>query len=118
MSRDLGFTSAGDLAIVDGDLVIDTETTVIISNARIRLLTILAEWFFDYTVGVDWIDGMFSTSTSYDQKVAISKSAILEDPEILSISDFEFAMDPVNHSAEISFTATTIYSPIQVEVFV
>jgi len=119
MSRDLGINqTTGDLKIEDGDLVIDTETDVIVANTRQRLLTILAEWYYDYTVGVDWFDEMFSTSTSYDQKVAIIKNEILKDPEILSISDFQFAIDPVNHEAEITFNATTIYSPVRVEVFV
>lgn len=119
MSRDLGIDqTTHDLKIEDGDLVIDSETNVVVSNLRQRLLTVLPEWFYNYTVGIDWIDDIFTTSTSYDQKVAIIKSEILKDPEILAISDFQFAIDPVARSGEITFNATTIYSPVRVEIFV
>jgi hypothetical protein len=116
MSRDIDLTTQGDIKIENGDLVISEETQTIANNVRIRLLTILAEWFYDYTVGLDWFDELFATSTTYDQKVSILKNEILKDPEITSITSFQFAIDPVARSGEVEFTADTIFSPINVEV--
>lgn len=118
MSRDIDLDTGGDIKFEDGDLVISTETQTIANNARIRLLTILAEWYFNYTLGLDWFDELFTPATTYDQKVSILKSEILKDPEIVSVQSFQLAIDPVTRSAEISFVANTIYSPIKIEVTV
>jgi hypothetical protein len=121
MSRDIALTyneEVADLVIEENDILIYSDTDVVAMNARTRLLTILAEWYYDYTIGIDWFDQMFSTATSYDQKVAILKAEILKDPEITSITSFTFAIDPVTREGEIEFTADTIFSPITVQVAV
>jgi hypothetical protein len=113
---DLKLNENYDLDMVDGDLVLVTDGDEVAQSAGIRLLFIQAEWFFNYTLGIPWLDNMFTTATSYEQKSKILKDTIIGTQGINQILYFIFGIDPVLHEAQIEFAADTQYGVVSLKV--
>lgn len=116
MATDIKLDNAYDIAIENGDLVLVDGANEVAQSAGIRLLFIQGEWFFDYTKGVPWLDGMFSMATSYEQKAKILKDVIRNTPGVNRILTFTFGVDPVEHLAQVEFSADTIYGTVNLKV--
>lgn len=52
--RDLALTETGDLKIEAGDLVLITGLDLVRQQYREEVMTVLGEWKFDTTHGIDW----------------------------------------------------------------
>lgn len=116
MATDLKLNDNWDLGLVDGDLALVTEGDEVAQSAGIRLLFIQAEWFFDYTKGIPWLDNMFTMATSYEQKAKILKDTILGTQNINRVLAFNLGIDPVEHEAIVDFTADTVFGPVTLKV--
>jgi len=116
MAIDLKLDETYNLAMSNGDLVLVDDGDEVAQSAGIRLLFIQAEWFFDYTQGIPWLDNMFSMATSYEQKQKILKDTILGTQGINRILSFVFGVDPVLHEAQVEFNADTVYGPVSLKV--
>lgn len=108
--------STHDVVVESGDLVLATEDTQVAQNVKIRLLTWQGEWLLDVSMGVDYLDQIFSVSTSLDVKRAIIKQAIMATPGVKDIVAFDFGLDHAAGGAQIDFVGTTDYGEITVEV--
>ena len=116
MATDLKLDDTYDLDMSNGDLVLTTEADEVAQSASIRLLFIQAEWFFDYTLGIPWLDGMFTMATSYEQKQKILKDTVLGTQGINRLLSFAFDIDPVTHEAQVAFDADTQYGIVSLKV--
>ena len=116
MAIDLKLNENYDLDIVDGDLVLVSGADEVAQSAGIRLLHIQAEWYYDYTLGIPWLDNMFTVATSYEQKTKIIKDTIMGTPGVNQILTFNFGIDPVLHEALIEFTADTDFGIVSLKV--
>lgn len=116
MSIDLELDSNQDLILTNGDLVLVSEGEEVIQSFKIRMLHILGEWVFDYTLGVDWLGVMFSTGTTKYEKDQVVRTTILETQHVRRVLQQEFFMDPLERSAQVEFTADTDFGVISTEL--
>jgi len=115
MAIDLKLDDTYDITIEGGDLALVTEGEEVAQHGTIRLLFIQAEWFFDYTKGVDWFGAMFGVATSYEQKAKILKDTIKRTDGVNRLLGFEFGVDPVEHRAEVTFLCETNFGLVTIE---
>ena len=108
--------SSHDLVILNGDLQLVTEDEEVAQHIKTRLLFWQGEWILDFFEGVQWIDRIFTVHTSQEKRDKILKDVITGTPGVLALIDFVFDMDIPNHSAVITFKATTIYGEIHQEI--
>jgi len=113
MATDIQINGAGDLVIDNGDLQLVTEGTEVSQHLQIRFKTLQAEWLYDITIGLPWIDDLVDIQTSYDAKKQILRAEILSVSEIRRINKLEFAMDNASHIAEVEYDAETTYANVQ-----
>lgn len=116
MATDIKLTAGHDLSITSGDIDLATEGTEVAQSVKIRLLFVESEWLLDYTLGVPWIDVIFSLQYDDTYKGLILRGTILDTDGIRYLKDFEFVVDPNNRGANVSFVAETDYADIVVEV--
>lgn len=114
MATDIKLTAAHDLSITSGDIDLATEGTEVAQSTKIRLLFVEAEWVQDYTLGVPWIDVIFSMQYSTAYKELILRDAINTTDGIRNLKEFTFEVN--ERTATVSFTAETDFADIQVEV--
>jgi len=112
MSTDLLLDQNQDLVVELGDLALVTEGNEVIQSAKIRILHILGEWIFDYTIGVDWFGIMWSTSSSTLQKKTEIQRILVNTENLRRLLRLDFSVDPVEHAAQIDYTADTVFGPI------
>ena len=117
MSIDLKLdTSTHDLEISGGDFVLVEEDAEVAQHIKIRLLFWQSEWILDYTLGVPYIDGIYSTSKSQEFKDQVIKDAILGTQHVKEILDYSFGVDRASHGAQITFVATSAFGDIRSEI--
>jgi len=116
MAIDLKLNENYDLAIEDGDLALVRDGDEVAQSAGIRLLFIQAEWFFNYLLGIPWLDNMFTMATSYEQKQKILKDTIRDTQGINRVLAFSFGVDPIEHKAHVEFAADTIFGIVTLKV--
>ena len=109
---DLKLGDDHEIVVENGDLVLIYDADVVKQSVKIRLLTILAEWVFDPTQGIDWIDDMLGMGLIYEQKIAVLKQIILETVGVRQINSFAFGVDPINKGALVEYAAETVFGNI------
>jgi hypothetical protein len=107
-----------DIVIEDGDLVLVDGRQEVLQAVTIRLLFILTEWDYNFTLGVPWLTEMFDIRYPLVRKEAHLKETILQTPNVLRITAFLFTVDPIAKGAYVAFTAETSFGPINGEVTV
>ena len=113
--RDLRLTDSNDLQFDGKDFSMVKESPAVGQRIKIRLLTLLGEFKWNYLVGVDWFGKVFSTTTSYTEKNGILRNVISKTPGVDSISAFTFGVDRKNRTARMMFVARSIYSDINIK---
>jgi len=116
MSVDLKLNSAHDLDFVDGDLVLIDGRLEVLQSVKMRLLFILREWAYNFTLGVPWTNGMFDVRFPRVKKESALKDTILQTVGVYALTEFNFNIDREEHTAYVSYTAETAYGPIEGEV--
>jgi hypothetical protein len=116
MATDFALDENDALRIVDNDFVFISDAEEVAQAVKIALRFLLGEWKFDPARGLDWLGTMFSTQTSLEQKEAAVRSTILGVEGVSGLLAFQFAVDPINRGALITYTATTIYGIISGEI--
>lgn len=115
MAIDIELTSAHDMKVTDDFHLIEDRLEVLQSN-KIRLLFILAEWVFNFTLGIPWLTDMFDVRIPQIQKRSNLVKTIQGTPGTRALTAFEFNVDNINRGAFVSFEAETIYGPITQEL--
>jgi hypothetical protein len=117
MSVDLKLdTATHDLVIENGDFQLINDEDEVAQSVKIRLLFWHGEWLMDASLGVKYIDGIYSLEVSQEEKDQIIKTAILGTPHVKRILDYTFDVDTVNHTAEITTTILSDYGDAVIEI--
>lgn len=116
MAVDLKLDANHDLVVENGDLQLVTEDEEIAQRIKIRLLFWQGEWILDFSMGLDWLDRIFTVHTSQEKRDKLIKDVILGASGVKSLTSYVFDMDIPNHSVVIAFGATTIYGEIYQEI--
>lgn len=98
-----------DLAIENGDLVIIEGAEEVAQNVGIRLRWVLAEWDFDYSLGVPWKDGMFDVSYPEILKRANILDTIRKTPGVQAVLNLQFFIDSEQRGCLVAYRARTVY---------
>lgn len=100
---DIFLDESGDIAVIsDGDQVV--------SHVQARLNTYLGENYYDTTIGVPWMEAMFTPATTYEQKAAILRQVIERTPGVRRVIEFVYGVDPVDRLATVTYRAETDFS--------
>lgn len=95
-------TTTGDLVFTNGGCpVTQLETDIVAQRLRIKLYTFLGEWFLDETIGVPYLQQIFSKVRQKSTIDLIFQSIIAEDEGVLSVLSFESEI-----SAQRGYTMT------------
>ena len=107
--NDFSLGPNGDLAISGGDLVPLTGIDAIRQQVEIRLRTFLGEWFLDPSVGVPYIQQVFSEKIPrVDLIRSIIRRAVMKTPGVLMADTVNVSLDTEtrNLSIELDIKST------------
>lgn len=104
---DLLITADGDLAFLDGDLVLTTDNaTSLVQRLRMRLNIWKNEWIYDTTLGIDWWSylGKPIIKSAVDAEI---KRQILLESDVERFVTFNSTHDRANRSYVCAFEVLT-----------
>ena len=84
---------SGDIAIVNGDIVLISDEKLVEQRIRIALRTFLGEWFANNAVGIPYFESILGLGNSISKIKAILINEINSLPEIQEIIDFDVMQD-------------------------
>jgi len=110
---------AHDLALVGGDLVIATLAQEIAQSIKIRLLTILGEWYLDDTIGFIDVINMTGAGQPVGVKASTSQArldnmrnrlrdAVLTTPGVATIDRVTLGYQRSTRQVALTFAATAV----------
>ena len=105
-----------NIVIEDGQFVMVEEGEAVVQAVKCNLLLQKGEWFLNLNLGTDWLNFIFSTEVTQEQKNIAIKSAITKVPEVRALTAFEFELDSELHTATIVYSADTIYGVLSEEI--
>lgn len=109
---DLRLNDGHDLNFDGRDFSLVTGSPAVGQRIKIRLLTIAAEYKWNYLIGIDWFGSIFSTSTPYSQKNGILRKTVAKTPGVDQVRSFRFGVDRQNRTARLVFVVNTIYDDV------
>jgi len=105
LGPDIGIdTTTGDLKFVDGDLQLVVDP---VQAIRIRLLTILGEWFLDPTIGIPYFTNIFVKNPNLDLIRSIFTNEIINTPGVLEVTQMTLDYDVNTRSLTVNWAANT-----------
>ena len=107
--KDIRLNDGHDFYFDGRDFALVEKSPAVGQRIKIRLLTILAEFKWNFLIGVDWFGDIFSTTTSYNQKNGILRKVIARTAGVDTLKTFKFGVDRKNRTARLVFVANTIY---------
>jgi hypothetical protein len=116
MSTDIQITDANNLYIVDGDLVIASESTEVKQALKMRLLSWQGEWIQDVASGLPWLDKILAHNVSQDVKDRLIKKEILGTKHVTRLLRYEFGINRTTGTIYIDFAVDTEFGPTVVQV--
>lgn len=107
--RDIRLNDGHDFYFNGRDFQLVTKSPAVGQRIKIRLLTVFAEFKWNYLIGVDWFGKIFSTTTTYTEKNGILRKVIARTTGVDTLRTFKFGVDRKNRTARLVFVANTIY---------
>ncbi len=104
LNRDLAIDATGELAIVNGDLVLTDSATNTAQAIRRRLSTFQGEWFLDESIGLPYFNDILGKGKFLSDIKVIYLREIQSVPEVEEILEFNIEEDPVRRILKINFT--------------
>lgn len=105
---DLKLTSGGDLAIVDGDLVLtdDESGETVAQIVAIRLRLFYGEWFLDTRRGVKYFERVFVKNPDLTAIETMLRATILDTPGVVTLNSYTQALDRATRQLTVTYRAT------------
>lgn len=117
MKHDILLTAGHDLAIVDFDLKLTDEKSVIAQRVKRALLLFKGEYFLDSELGMSYYDDILGTKNSIDAIQAVFINAIREVKGVADIKEFNIAFDNEARALTINMTIKdTLNNEIDVSI--
>lgn len=100
--RELAIDSTGDLALVNGDLVLNEGAAAVAQRAQVRLKTWLGEWRFDRRLGTPWLEAVLGKPIDESLVQALLANRIRQTQGVARIQSMRFRIDSTNQSMRVS----------------
>lgn len=104
MKHDILLTGGHDLAIIDFDLKLTDETSVVAQRVKRALLLFKGEYFLDSDLGMPYYNDILGTKNSIDTIQAIFINAIREVKGVADVKEFNIAFDNPNRTLTINMS--------------
>lgn len=105
---DLLLTVDHDLLFINGQTPMTYENKVTLAQRlKIKLLTFQSEWFLDTTIGIPYFQVIFTRGVSKTTIDSIYQEAILSEPDVIEIAEFNSIIDVETRSYRLSFKVRT-----------
>lgn len=98
-------TDTWDVLIVNNDLGVVTGVDAIIQNVRQRLQFFFGEFFLNQSIGIPWIQLIFTKNVSRELVDSILKAEIIKTPGIERLRQFSMDVDAVTRKLNVAFVA-------------
>ncbi len=109
---DLKLDNNGDLAIVNGDLVLTSGSDAIRQHIEQRLKTFLGEWFLDLSTGVPYFQEILKKNPNIQIVDGLFKQTILDTPGVIELMQFELDLNAADRTLKVECSVRTIDSVI------
>lgn len=97
-----------DILFINGTCPVTYENRVTVAQKlKIKLLTFWKEWFLDTSIGMPYLQKILQRGVSKLTIDSIFQEAILSEPDVLEIVEFNSIIDPVYRSYQLSFKVRT-----------
>lgn len=98
-----------DAIFINGSTPItDTQNLTVAQKLKIKLQTFKGEWFLDTTVGIPLFQTIFQRGVSKATVDSIFQEAILSEPKVKEIVEFNSIIDPLTRIYQLSFKVRTL----------
>lgn len=102
-----------DLIIENYDLKVIDGAEQVAQHCKIRLLSLLGEWFLDNTIGVPWLEQILVKNPRGRLVAAALKAAIRGTPGVRRLTGFTFNdYDLGDRTIAVRFTADSDYGQV------
>lgn len=102
---DLALDDSGDLDLTGGELRLVSGVEAVRQHIRIRLRTVLGEWFLDQRIGVPYFEHILVKNPNPVLVRSIIRETILGTPGVSSVSRLEFELDRVTRKLTVDGAA-------------
>lgn len=110
---DLLLSEAHDLIYINGDNPVTYESRVSVAQRlKIKLQTFKGEWFLDTTYGMPYFQTILQRGVSKLTIDTLYQEAILEEPDVIEIVEFNSDIDKASRSYRLSFKVKTIQNQV------
>jgi len=117
--RDLKLDAdTGDLVVESGDLVLIEDLDVVAQRLRLKLRTVVGEWFLDTTSGVDYFGKILRKGVQQSAVEAELRAAILGVPNVRALRRFESTYDPARRRFRLDFVVDTDFGTAEISTTV
>lgn len=97
-----------DLFFINGETPMTYENKLTVAQKlKIKLLTFQSEWFLDTTIGIPYFQTIFTRGVSKATIDTIYQEAILSEPDVVEIVEFNSMIDTETRSYKLSFIVKT-----------
>ena len=100
---------SGDLAICDGDLVINDDGTSVVQAVKERLRSFAGEWFLD-SEGLPYLTDIWGRSVSYRAIHALLLETITQTEGVAFVSRFEITLNTETRQLDVSCAFQSIFN--------
>lgn len=101
-------SSAHDLIFINGAVPVTYENKVTVAQRlKIKLLTFQNEWFLDKTIGLPYFQTILTCGVSKSTIDLIYQEAILSEPDVVEMVEFNSYIDPEVRTYNLSFRVRT-----------
>ena len=105
---DLLLNEDHDLYFINGETPMTYENKVTLAQRlKIKLLTFQSEWFLDTTIGIPYFQTILTRGVSKITIDSIYQEAILSEPDVIEIVEFNSIIDTETRSYRLSFKVRT-----------
>src|SRR4030042_1762516 len=108
--------TTGDIVVENGDIVLIEDLDVVAQHIRVRLRTILGEWYLDTSKGVDWFGVIFSKESPRGMAEATLRAAVETDDHVRELAKFAATFDGTTRNLAIELEASTDFGTVSMLV--
>lgn len=99
---------AGDLDIVDDDIVLVSDLDEVRQELAARFRFFLGEWFLDAREGVPWFRDVMVQNPDLAVVRSVFREVALSLPEVVSLPVFDLLFDKATRTLSFNFEAITV----------
>ena len=116
MPKDFEIGTDGDLTLTAGDFVFVEDKLQVAQAVEATLRTFRGEWFLNTNFGVPYFQSILGQRmVTKDEFDALIKAAIVGVEDVNRILAYDSSFDRRNRTYDVSFTADTVFGPINYE---